>query len=198
MVAGVVPSLVTFLSSNRILVAHLGTNGTAPCWNAPFRSPETASRNRWRRTLNRSPRVCRTLPEQTKPFPPHPKNDSQRASQPNSRRLPQRSAPLQSPDVSVFLFQALWNGIERANDHHRVSELCLTDSEALDASMTDREVPNRALRTAVASDREHNGVDLMQSLLVDPLDPTHERSRVDCGNDALDTRLRTGVDRHVS
>ena len=38
---------------------------------------------------------------------------------------------------------------------------------------------------------------MKQPLLIEPLDPTHERSRHDCGHEALNTYLHTGLDRDV-
>ncbi len=70
------------------------------------------------------------------------------------KTIAQQIATRRGLSLSAFLCQALWNEIERASDHHQIIELSLTDSEALDATLADREAPNEALRSAVASYRE--------------------------------------------
>ena len=74
------------------------------------------------------------------------------------KTIAQQTAMRRGLSLSAFLCQALWNEIERASDQHRVIELSLTDSEALDAILADREAPNEAIRSAVASYRERYGV----------------------------------------
>lgn len=73
------------------------------------------------------------------------------------KSIAQQTAARRGLSLSSFLCQALWNEIERASDQHRVIALSAADSAAVDAILADREGPNEAMRTVVASYRERYG-----------------------------------------